>query len=97
MVSCVAGKNSRAGRGLVIDRLYWAFAHLGLMTASAAFIAGFGHDSGAPLGNLVFDVALYVVFIAVHIVMTMPAFKRAFSVDPKARPSSDASTSSSRS
>ena len=70
----------------MINRLYWAFSYLGLMTASAAFIAGFGYDPAAPLGNLVFDVALYAAFIAVHIVMTMPAFKRAVFGRPEGTP-----------
>ena len=34
----------------MINRLYWAFSYLGLMTVSAAFIAGFRHDAGAPSG-----------------------------------------------
>lgn len=57
--------------------LYWLFSHLGLMTVSASFIMGFKHDAQAPLENLYFDFVLYAVFIAIHILMTMPAFKRA--------------------
>ncbi len=58
-------------------RLYWLFSHLGLMTLSAAFIMGFRHDPGAPVENLYFNVLLYGAFIAIHIVMTLPAFKQA--------------------
>lgn len=67
-------------------RLYWAFSYLGLMTVSAAFITGFRYDAAAPVGNLVYNVALYAVFIAVHIVMTTPAFKRAFFGQPEGTP-----------
>ncbi len=70
----------------MIKRLYGAFSYLGLMSVAAAFITGFRHDASAPVGNLIFDVALYAVFIAVHIVMTMPAFKRAVFGRPEGVP-----------
>lgn len=57
--------------------LYAAFAYLGLMVLPASFIMGFRYEAGAPLSNLWFNLALYAGFIAVHIVMTMPAFKGA--------------------
>ena len=38
---------------------------------------GFKHDAEAPLQNYYFNVGLYFGFIVIHIVMTMPAFKRA--------------------
>lgn len=55
---------------------YWLISYLGLMTVSAAFIMGFRHAPTAPLDDLWFNLAIYAVFIAVHIVMTVPAFKR---------------------
>lgn len=61
----------------MFSNLYWLFSHLGLMTVSAAFIMGFKHDFQAPLENLYFNIVLYVVFITIHILMTIPAFKRA--------------------
>jgi protein-S-isoprenylcysteine O-methyltransferase Ste14 len=58
---------------------YWLFSHLGLMSLAAAFFMGFRHAQGAPAANLVFDLLLYALFIAVHIAMTTPRFKgRAF-------------------
>jgi protein-S-isoprenylcysteine O-methyltransferase Ste14 len=54
---------------------YWLFSFLGLMTVWASFIMGFRYEADAPIGNIVFDVLIYAMFIAVHIVMTMPAFK----------------------
>ena len=61
----------------MFKRLYWLFSYLGVMTLSAAFLMGFRYEPGAPVGNAIFNVLLYAVFIAVHIVMTMPAFKKA--------------------
>jgi protein-S-isoprenylcysteine O-methyltransferase Ste14 len=55
---------------------YWLFSHLGLMVVTAAFILGFRHAPDAPLDNLWFNLAIYAAFAAVHIVMTMPAFKK---------------------
>lgn len=66
--------------------LYEVFAFLGLMTFAAAFLYGFRHEAGAPLGNLLFDVAIYAAFIGLHIVMTMPAFKRAVYGRPEGTP-----------
>lgn len=66
--------------------LYQLFAYLGLMTFGAAFLLGFRHEAGAPLGNLLFDVALYAAFMGVHIAMTMPAFKRAVFGRPEGTP-----------
>lgn len=55
---------------------YWVFAYLGLMTIWASFIMGFRYEPDAPAANLVFNIVIYSVFIAVHIVMTTPAFKK---------------------
>lgn len=60
----------------MLRTFYWLFSHLGLMTVSAAFITGFRHDAEASISNLYFNLLIYAAFIVVHIVMTMPAFKR---------------------
>ena len=57
--------------------LYGLFAYLGVVAFPAAFIMGYRHEAEAPLANLAFNVLLYVLFIAIHIAMTLPAFKRA--------------------
>ena len=57
--------------------VYGIFAYLGVVTLFASFTGGFRHDSGASVGNLFYDVALYGVFIGIHLLMTMPAFKAA--------------------
>ena len=67
-------------------RLYTAYAYLGLMLVPAMYITGFRHDPDAPLANLWFDVGIYAAFIGVHILMTMPAFKRAVFGRPEGSP-----------
>jgi protein-S-isoprenylcysteine O-methyltransferase Ste14 len=59
----------------VLARLYTPFAFLGAMSFSAAFFMGFRHEPGAPAANILFNILLFAAFIAVHITMTMPAFK----------------------
>ncbi len=58
-------------------KLYWLFSYLGLMVLAASFVMGFRHEAEAPVGNIFFNLGLYAIYLAVHIVMTMPAFKRA--------------------
>ena len=65
---------------------YWLFSYLGVMTLSATFIKGFKYDAAAPFTNLYINIGLYVAFFAVHIVMTMPAFKRAVFGQPGGTP-----------
>jgi hypothetical protein len=59
----------------MFKRVYWLFSFLGLTTVWASFILGFRYQPDAPTRNVVFDILIYAVFIAIHIVMTMPAFK----------------------
>lgn len=66
----------------MLNRVYWLFAYLGLMALSASFIMGFRSAADAPMSNYLFNILLYAGFVAVHIVMTMPAFKRAVYGDP---------------
>ncbi len=61
----------------MFSQLYWFFSYLGLMVLAASFVLGFRHEAGAPVSNILFNLGLYAVYIAVHIVMTMPAFKKA--------------------
>ena len=66
--------------------LYGVFAYLGVVTLPAAFLLGFRHEPGAPIGNLYFNVIIYSIFIAVHIAMTMPALKRLLFGSPEGSP-----------
>ena len=70
----------------MFERLYGVFSYLGVLTLAAAFIMGFRHDAGAPMQNLYLDIGLYAAFIAVHIIMTMPGFKRAVFGRPEGSP-----------
>jgi protein-S-isoprenylcysteine O-methyltransferase Ste14 len=60
----------------VFARFYTLFAFLGAMSFSATFFMGWRHAARAPAENIVFNIALFAIFSAVHIVMTMPAFKK---------------------
>ncbi len=68
-------------------RLYTPFAFLGVMSFTAAFFMGFRHEPGAPAANILFNILLFAAFIVVHIVMTMPAFKRLVFGSPAGTPS----------
>lgn len=58
-------------------RLYAVFAYAGAMTPAAVFLYGFRYDPAAPHTNFLFNGALYAAYMAVHLVMTRPWFKRA--------------------
>jgi protein-S-isoprenylcysteine O-methyltransferase Ste14 len=60
----------------VFARLYTPFAFFGAMSFSAAFFMGFRNEPSAPASNILCNILLFAVFIVVHIVMTMPAFKK---------------------
>ncbi|TWT90800.1 hypothetical protein Mal64_11970 [Pseudobythopirellula maris] len=57
-------------------RLYGPFALMGLMTLMAAFFMGFRYDAAAPAVNYFYNLLLYGVFFAVHLVMMTPTCKR---------------------
>jgi protein-S-isoprenylcysteine O-methyltransferase Ste14 len=66
--------------------IYWWLAHLGLMTVSAAVVLGFRRAAGAPAIHYLYDLLLYGAFIAVHLVMTRPAWKRLFTGNAEGTP-----------
>ncbi len=61
----------------MIAKAYRLFAFLGLMITGAMFIIGWKYDAAAPMENYGFNIGIYAAFIVVHIIMTMPAFKKA--------------------
>src|SRR4029078_12448835 len=63
---------SQPGGPIMLNRAYWYFSYLGLMTVWASFIMGFRHAPDAPLRNVVLNILLYGVFIVIHILLTMP-------------------------
>ena len=70
----------------MFKRAYWLFAYLGMMVVAASFLMGFRYSPDAPASNYVFNIVLYGVWVAVHIVMTMPGFKRAVYGSPGGTP-----------
>jgi len=56
---------------------YRAFSYFGLASIFGSLIYGFRYDSGAPWTNYLFNVAVYVVWAAVHLLMTRGWFKQA--------------------
>ena len=69
------------------NKLYWYFAYLGLMSVSGSFLIGFGHDPAASAANYLFNVGLFIAFISVHMLMTLPAFKKLVFGSPQGSPS----------
>lgn len=61
----------------MFGRIYWLFAFMGVMTLAASLIWGFRYDHRAPMDNFYYNIGLYAAFIAVHLIMTRPWFKKA--------------------
>jgi protein-S-isoprenylcysteine O-methyltransferase Ste14 len=57
-------------------KLYALFAYIGVMVIPASFIMGFKYDPTAPASNYVYDIVLYLIYIGIHFLMTVPAFKK---------------------
>ena len=57
--------------------VYRVFSYFGLMSIMAAFLYGFRYDSNAAWSGYLFDIVLYGVWAAVHLVMTRSWFKQA--------------------
>ena len=57
--------------------VYRVFSYFGLLSIFGSLLFGFRYDSAAPWGNYLFNVVLYGAWVAVHLVMTTGAFKRA--------------------
>lgn len=66
---------------------YRVFAHFGLFSIFGALLYGFSYDDAAPAGNFGYNLLLYAVFIAPHLVMTRALFKQALWGDPAGSPS----------
>jgi protein-S-isoprenylcysteine O-methyltransferase Ste14 len=58
-------------------QLYSLIALISVMAVPAAFVMGFRYEPNAPWSNYAFDVAAFVVFMAIHFVMLLPGFKKA--------------------
>jgi protein-S-isoprenylcysteine O-methyltransferase Ste14 len=64
-------------------RIYSFLALLGVMAVPASFIMGFRHAPDAPAINYLWNVLLLVGFVAVHVVMLLPGFKKAVYGQPQ--------------
>jgi len=65
---------------------YRVVAYAGLLAIFGALLHGFPHASGEPWSNFFFNLVLYALFIAPHLVMTRVWFKSAFWGDPSGSP-----------
>lgn len=59
-----------------MSQLYTIITILGLMAVPAAFVMGWRYDAGAPVGNYLFNLGAFIAWMAVHIIMLLPAFKK---------------------
>jgi protein-S-isoprenylcysteine O-methyltransferase Ste14 len=57
-------------------KLYSFIALVGMMAVPAAFIMGWRYDSAAPAMNYLFNLIAFLVFMAIHVIMLLPSFKR---------------------
>ena len=67
-------------------QVYVFLVILGVMAIPASFVLGFRSDSGAPAINYLWDFLLYAGFMSIHIIMMLPAFKRAVYGHPQSKP-----------
>jgi len=65
---------------------YRIFAYFGLFAIFAPLVYGFRYSETASAGNFVYNLLLYAVFIAPHLVMTRSWFKQALWGDPAGSP-----------
>lgn len=60
----------------MLNKLYWYFAYLGSMAVVGSFFLGFRFDATASNMNYLFNIGLYLAFFIIHMVMTLPGFKK---------------------
>lgn len=65
---------------------YRIFARFGLFSIFGALLYGFQYEDAAPAGNFAYNLLLYAIFIAPHLVMTRSWFKRALWGKPAGSP-----------
>ena len=66
--------------------VYRNFAYLGLFSIFGSLLYGFNYDDAAPAGNFIYNLLLYAIFIAPHLIMTRSWFKRALWGNPAGSP-----------
>jgi protein-S-isoprenylcysteine O-methyltransferase Ste14 len=65
---------------------YRVFAYFGLFSIFGSLLYGFHYDDAAPAENFGYNLLLYAVFIAPHLVMTRSWFKQALWGNPAGSP-----------
>lgn len=66
-----------------MGQLYMFLSIVGVMAIPASFVMGFRYDAAAPPVNYAWNLLLYAAFMAVHIVMLLPGFKKAVYGQPR--------------
>ena len=64
-------------------QIYSFVALLGVMAVPAAFVMGFRYSAEAPVSNYLFNLLAFAAFMAVHVIMLLPAFKKAVYGNPR--------------
>lgn len=59
-----------------MGRLYSFITFTGLMAVPASFVMGWRYDPAAPAFNYLFNILAFAAFMAVHIIMLLPSFKK---------------------
>lgn len=59
-----------------MQRVYSFIVFLGMMAVPASFVMGWRYDPSAPAFNYVINILAFAGFMAVHIIMLMPGFKK---------------------
>lgn len=67
-------------------QIYAFLAILGVMAIPASFVMGFRFEEDAAAINYLWNVLLFAAFMAVHIIMLLPGFKRAIYGRPNSSP-----------
>lgn len=66
-----------------MPQFYTILVQLGLMAVPATFLVGWRFDPTAPAGNYLFNFFAFLIFMAVHIIMLLPAFKKLVYNNPR--------------
>lgn len=83
----VSVAESRPATGAALYRaLYRVFAHVGLFSVAGMVAFGFRFGADAPAANYGFNVLLYALFVAPHLVLTRSWMKRRIWGNPAGHP-----------
>lgn len=86
MASDEATSQSTTGAKSPSSSAYRLFAYFGLFSIFGSLLYGFQYDESAPAGNFGYNLLLYAVFIAPHLIMSRSWFKQALWGNPAGTP-----------